>query len=66
MSASYWLHILGQLAWGFGHIHCHAALLHYYLRHHALGFLHSGITSGSGGRSYLRWLVYRNVGPVDW
>jgi hypothetical protein len=62
----YWHHILIQLLWGFHHVHGARALFRYDVRHHALGFLRSGVTSGSGGRGYLWWLVTHHISPVDW
>lgn len=62
----YWIHVLNQLLWGFHHIHCTHSLYAYYVHHHALGFLRSGITSGSGGRGYLRFLTAHHVTPIDW
>jgi len=64
----YWIHVLHMLAAGFrlnrtGHVR---ALYEFYLSHHALTFLHSGVTSGSGGRGYLWWLTIHHVAPADW
>lgn len=63
---SYWLIILHQLLWGFAHLRFGHGLYLYYIAHHAVGFLHSGITSGSGGRSYVYWLAQHHISPVDW
>jgi len=62
----YWVHVLHSLIWGFHHVHGTGALYCYYIYHHALGFLKSGITSGSGGKHYLWWLTAHHISPVDW
>lgn len=71
MPASYWLHILTQLLWGFQHIHCTHHLMVYYVHHHAVAFLRSGITSQSPAnatqaRHLLTWLLLHHISPVDW
>ena len=62
----YWVHVLHVLMWGYHNVHGTGPLFRWYLRHHAAGFLRSGITSGSGGRGYLRWLTVNHVSPADW
>lgn len=62
----YWIHVLHVLLWGFHHVHGNAHLYRFYVRHHALGFLRSGVTSGSGGKRYLWWLTTHRISPVDW
>lgn len=64
--STHWLHILHVLMVGYTHIHGTRQLFHYYLHHHALSFLKSGITSGSGDRNYLWFLTSHHVPPVDW
>lgn len=60
------LHVLHVLTVGYQHIHGTRALFGFYLRHDALGLLHSGVTSGSGGRGYLWWLTVHHWAPADW
>jgi hypothetical protein len=60
------IHILTVLLHGYHHIHSTRPLYTYYLHHHALQFLRSGITSGSGGRGYLWWLTTHHRSPIDW
>jgi hypothetical protein len=60
------LHLLNMLTAGFNHVHDTRPLFRYYLDHHALAFLRSGITSGNGGRSYLWWLAMHHITPADW
>jgi hypothetical protein len=59
-------HILHVLLWGYHHVHGNRPLFRWYLRHHALTFLRSGFTSGSGGRHYLWWLTTHHISPTDW
>lgn len=62
----HWIHVLHVLMHGYAHIHNTRHLYRFYVHHHALGFLRSGITSGSGGRHYLWYLTARHISPVDW
>ena len=66
MHAHHMLHILAMLTADYHRYHQATQLYHAYLRDHALVFLKSGITSGSGGKSYLHWLTWHHVAPVDW
>jgi hypothetical protein len=61
-----WIHVLRALLWGFHHIHGTRGLFRYYVHHHAVAFLRSGVTSGSGGRGYLWWLTTHRISPTDW
>lgn len=61
-----WTHVLHQLTYDYQHIHGARLLFRAYLRDHAVAFLQSGVTSGSGGRDYLRWLTWHRIAPVDW
>lgn len=63
-----WVHVLHMLTAGFRLAGGHSprALYGFYVHHHALGLLRSGVTSGSGGRAYLWWLAVHHVSPVDW
>jgi hypothetical protein len=67
-----WAHVLAVLLWGFAHKTAGHGLYLWYLNHHALALLRSGVTSGSGGRSYLHWLAWRygagghGISPRDW
>lgn len=65
-------HVLQVLLYGYHHYTAGHGLFRYYLNHHALAFLRSGYTSGSGGRGYLHWLTFRNgtgqngISPIEW
>lgn len=66
-----WTHVLHVLMHAYYTIHGNSALYHYYLRHHAVGFLRSGYTSESpatrtAARHLLWWLVTNHRAPVDW
>lgn len=61
-----WLHILHVLLVAYQHIHGSRALFRFYLHHHAVAFLQSGVTSGSGGRGDLWSLTAHRVSPRDW
>lgn len=61
-----WAHVMYVLTMGYRHIHGSHQLFQFYLNHHALAFLRSGVTSGSGGKGYLWWLTTHHVAPVDW
>ncbi len=63
---AYWLMILNQLLWGFHHLAFGHGLYFFYVSHHAVGFLHSGITSGSGDLHYVFWLAQHHISPRDW
>ncbi len=60
------LHVLHVLMWGFHHIKGVRCLFRFYLHHHAVAFLRSGVTSGSGGRGYVWWLTSHHISPTDW
>lgn len=65
------IHIFHVLIWGYHHIHGSHHLLRFYLHHHAIRFLRSGMTSETphsrrAALSLLKWLVSRHISPVDW
>lgn len=66
MSGAYWVHVLHVLTWGYSHVHGCRALFRYWLHHHAVAFLRSGVTSGGWRPGSVWWLAVRHVSPVDW
>jgi hypothetical protein len=65
------MHVLRMLTYGYGHIHGTGALFRYYLHHHAVAFLRSGVTSESPSvraqaLQLLHWLTVRHIAPADW
>ena len=66
MHYTHLLHVLRLLTFDYQHIRSLPALYRAYLHDHALAFLRSGITSGTGGKNYLHWLTWHRVTPVDW
>ena len=65
------IHILHVLMIGYAHIHNLRTLFAFYLHHHAIQFLRSGVTSQSPGSfreawNLLVWLVLHHMSPVDW
>jgi hypothetical protein len=66
-----WVHIMHVLTVACQHVHGTRALFRFYLHHHAVAFLRSGVTSESPqtrGQALrlLWWLAAHHVHPVDW
>lgn len=66
------IHILHVLMVGFTHIHNARHLYAFYVHHHAIRFLLSGITSEAPDNAHqavalLHWLTFVvKLSPVDW
>lgn len=61
-----WIHVLHMLTYGYRHVHGTHTLFRWYLNHHAIGFLRSGITSENWHHGLLWWLTVNHRAPVDW
>lgn len=65
------IHVMNALLAGYTHSRGTGHLLRFYLHHHALQFLMSGVTSESPSnrcQAYhlLGWLTQNHISPRDW